>query len=152
VRRGPLLLAILLCGACALQLESQPLALPEPQVRGPVRHVDTEAFPPGTHAELIAGPNSGLDCCLIFYTRVEPDEGGTAGRLLARRIAVSAEVDNTSMEDNAAIAELGLLTSPIPSDGILDNPATFTIIADDDEQTITVNPDLTNTSVDGITG
>ena len=70
----------------------------------------------------------------------QPDDG-SAGRLLARRIAVDAEFDD------AAIGELGLLSSPIPADGVLDNAAVFTIIADDTERTITVNPNAANTNV-----
>ena len=74
---------------------------------------------------------------------VQPDDD-SQGRLLGRRIAVTAEFDNP------AFTELGLMSSPIPADGQLDNNAVFTLIIDDTPYEITVfaaDTD-TNSSVD----
>ncbi len=75
----------------------------------------------------------------------QPD-ADSPGRLLARRIAVDADFDDPAFE------ELGLISSPIPADGVLDSTATFEIVVDDELSVVEVEQADTadNTSVDDL--
>ena len=87
-----------------------------------------------------AGNRVGLYAVPVL---AQPDDGG-AGRLLGRSIVIDAEFDDS------AFTELGLLSSPVPADGVLDGSAEFRIVVDDVEYTVTVAPDATNTGVDDL--
>ncbi len=74
---------------------------------------------------------------------VQPDEE-VSQRLLGRRVEISTDFTDP------AYKELGVLSSPVPFDGVLTGTANFTLIVDDVEHAITVNPDANNDSIDDL--
>jgi outer membrane protein OmpA-like peptidoglycan-associated protein len=101
-----------------------------------VTNAELHFFSPAVIAEF-TGQRFGVYAAPVL---LQPD-ANNPGRLLARQIVVDAEFDDSAFE------QLGLSSSPIPANGVLNSTATFQIIVDDVPYTITVAATPGNSSV-----